>query len=107
MSDEDEKLGLFEGHIVNLANENTARLDGTMQAVEDILAENELVFAVWQDRTKDTGISYIIIKGHAIARDALAKQADGFAKVSAIACPDADVAFRLQDAYGDQAEGVQ
>lgn len=48
--------------IVAKANEVLRKLDGTMEPIKCLIADNELVFAVWQDRAERDGIETQIIK---------------------------------------------
>jgi hypothetical protein len=49
--------------IVEVANANAQLMDGTTHPVEAIVANSEVVFAVWQDREATDGVSFHIIKG--------------------------------------------
>jgi len=47
------ELEEFLADIVELANNNESRIDGTTKPVRRILAENDIVFGVWQDPSKE------------------------------------------------------
>lgn len=50
--------------IVEIANANEQLMDGTTEPVMRILAENDLVFACWQDPEAENGVSTMILKGY-------------------------------------------
>src|SRR6266516_7210769 len=47
------ELEEFLADIVELANNNESRIDGTTKQVRRFLAENDIVFGVWQDPSKE------------------------------------------------------
>lgn len=49
--------------IVAVANGNEKLMDGTTGPVIRILSENEIVFAVWQDKQAEGGVSTMLLKG--------------------------------------------
>jgi hypothetical protein len=42
--------------LVELANANRDRMDGTTDAVKEIFAENDVVFGIWQDPEEPHGV---------------------------------------------------
>src|SRR3546814_721255 len=48
---------------VEAANKVVGFLDGTMAPISKIMAENEVVFAVWQDAREDDGVGIKLVKG--------------------------------------------
>jgi hypothetical protein len=53
----------FMRRLVEMANANDALMDGTMAPVLHLIAENDLVCAVWQDRAEPGGVGTLIVKG--------------------------------------------
>lgn len=49
--------------ILDVANANEPRMDGTTAPVLQILAENDIVFAVWKDPRAEDGVSTLLLKG--------------------------------------------
>ena len=49
--------------IVEAANSNERLMDGTTAPVERLLAQNDVVFAVWQDGGAADGVSTLLLKG--------------------------------------------
>jgi hypothetical protein len=62
------ELHEFKQRAVEMANRHHAAMQGmtkkqAMQFVKEILAENELVVAVWQDPDEPDGVGMLLIKG--------------------------------------------
>ena len=91
----DAILRSMKEQLVNMANSNNDLMDGTMAPIERILAENEMVVAVWQDRTATDGVGMMIVKGQSILLDCIAKNAPINVTMSAIKCVDEEQAHAL------------
>jgi hypothetical protein len=79
----------------------------TKAFVLKILADNEIVFGVWQDADEPNGIGVLLIKGkarlEASLRDVCASGVFVITtKVSAVPCACYEQALALQQAYGDK-----
>jgi hypothetical protein len=101
----------FTRFLVDAANANNASLmeikSGRLRMgeVRRLIADNEVVFAVWQETNGDVGT--LLIKGSMIARKVLSENLAGItAKVTAIKCIEAEQAVALQEMYGDQTKGL-
>ena len=88
--------------MVDLANANDAKMDGTMEPVERIIADNDVVFALWQDETEPHCAGMLLVKGQKLLLQAVAKDKPVEAEISAIKCIDADQAEALLQLYGER-----
>jgi hypothetical protein len=48
---------------VGMANASDARMDGTMEPMLRVVAEHEVVFAVWQEAGAPHGVGVLLVKG--------------------------------------------
>jgi hypothetical protein len=87
--------------IVNLANDNEAVMDGTMKPVLNILADNEIVFAVWQDMAAPDGVGILIVKGQKLLMECVSSRRSIRSCVSAIKCVEEAQAVALAHLHGD------
>ncbi len=97
MSAEQEAWDL-KRRLVDMANGNQERMDGTMTPIWRIIDENELVFAIWQDEMEPDGVGMVIVKGAALLRG-IAQASKGFfdeLATSAIPCTSAEQAEALR-----------
>ncbi len=92
----------FKRRIVEAANRNDDRMDGTMGPVEAIIADNEIVFAVWQDAAEPDGVGTMIVKGQDALRRCAADDTAIKASVSAISCINAEQATALVQVCGER-----
>ena len=49
--------------LVDMANANNARMDGTIRPVLELIAENDVVFGVWPDASEPGGVGLLVVKG--------------------------------------------
>jgi hypothetical protein len=49
--------------MVTKAQENLALIDGTTAPIKKIIADSDLVFAIWQDLSQPHGIGCLVVKG--------------------------------------------
>jgi hypothetical protein len=56
----------------NMAAQNEELMDGTTAPVKAIIAQGEIVFAVWQDPTKACGVGLLLLKGDGALRETMA-----------------------------------
>jgi hypothetical protein len=75
-------------------------MDGTMTPVHQIIAENEVVFAAWQDARVPDGVGMLLIKGANRIRDVFAAEKDAAVRMSAIKTINADQAEELRQFLG-------
>jgi hypothetical protein len=87
--------------IVELANATHPLMDGTMEPIRKIIAENEVVFAVWQDATAENGVDMLIVKGQQKFREIEASGDAAEVRMSAIHCIEREQAFALVDMLGE------
>jgi hypothetical protein len=90
--------------IVDKANENRDRMDGTTATVQRIIADVELVFGVWQDASKPLGVGLHVIKGHRRLATLPAGTEPASLKWDAIPCTDAEQAMATQRVLGEKTE---
>jgi hypothetical protein len=57
---------------VDMANQNEELMDGTTVPVKAVIAQGEIVFAVWQDPTRVCGIGLLLLKGASALRGTMA-----------------------------------
>jgi len=88
-----------------LANDVAPLLDGTTEPIKAIIAENDVVFGVWQDASESDGVGIHVIKGQtrlsAIASGHVAKDL----KVGAIPCACQEQAIACQETLGEKVWG--
>jgi hypothetical protein len=87
---------LLKSQLVEMANANDALMDGTMAPVLQLVAENEVVFAVWQDEAEPNGVGVMIVKGANKLRDVVATGKERSHRVTAIKCIEAEQAEALR-----------
>jgi hypothetical protein len=88
--------------VVDLANRNEANMDGTMEPVRRIVAENDVVFAVWQEPEEEYGVDYLIVKGAKLLKEITASRTGQVARISAVKCICAEQAVALKRVLGDR-----
>jgi hypothetical protein len=88
--------------LVDLANRNEAKMDGTMEPVRRIIAEGNVVFGVWQDRAEEYGVGYLVVKGAKLLKEILASQTTQVGRISAVACRCREQAVALKQVLGDR-----
>ena len=72
--------------LVELANANEARMDGTMGPVLGLIAANDVVFGVWQDPAESHGVGVLVVKGANRMREVAASNTPSKAAIAAIKC---------------------
>jgi hypothetical protein len=102
MSDFIEKMvalaNVVHGDLVVLPNDR-ARYD----LVKRIIDGAEMVFAVWTDRFAQDGVGHMLVKGQAIARQAVADEKMAVStRVAAIPCNSAEQANALLHDPGER-----
>ena len=71
--------------------------------VKQIIDNAEVVFAVWTDRFAKDGVGHILVKGQAIARQAVADNKMALStRVAAIPCNNAEQAQALLHELGER-----
>ena len=101
--DAPNKMEELKRTLVDMANANEAVMDGTMTPVLEILHENEVVFAIWQDPTaKDgSGVDMLLVKGHRRMLECIANGKTADMNTSAIVCIEEAQAVALAENYGE------
>lgn len=87
--------------IVAMANEFRHRMDGTTEPIKEAMAENDIVFGVWQDATEPDGVGIHVIKGHRRVVEIASGTAAAEVKVTAIPCECAEQAVAAQRILGE------
>jgi hypothetical protein len=86
--------------VVKKANANATLMDGSDDTVMQIIAENDVVWGVWQDATQRDGVGLHLIKGRHALKITPANSLQTI-RVSAIPCAGyGDAVGRRRD-YGD------
>ena len=101
-SERHEDLGDFVRKLVDLANCNEALMDGTMEPVKRIIAEGDVVFAVWQDPEAEHGVGCLGLKGKKLLNEIVASQNAQVAQITAVKCKCAEQAIALKQELGDR-----
>jgi hypothetical protein len=70
--------------------------------VKQIIDIAEVVFAVWTDRFAQDGVGHMLVKGQAIARQAVADKMAVSTRVAAIPCNSAEQAEALLHELGER-----
>ena len=86
---------------VAMANANRVLMDGTMKPVRQIIEDNDVVLAVWQDFDQPLGIGTQIIKGAAILRNISADGVTTACRANAIPCDSYEQAAVLLEVLGE------
>lgn len=86
---------------VTMANANRAVMDGTMKPVRQIIDDNDVVLAVWQDVDQPSGIGTLIIKGAAVLRNISADGITAPCRANAIPCDSCEQAVAVLEVLGE------
>jgi hypothetical protein len=81
-----DDLTEFTRRLVEMANASEALMDGTMGPVLRIVADNEVVFGVWQDSAQPHGVGTLVVKGENHLREITATGTLAKCRVAAIKC---------------------
>jgi len=92
----------FVRRLVDLANRNEETMDGTTEPVRRILADGDVVFAVWQDQEEDYGVDYLVVKGAKLLKEIVASQNAQVMRIDAVKCTCTEQAIALQQVLGDR-----
>jgi hypothetical protein len=92
----------FVRRLVDVANRNEEAMDGTMEPVRCIVAEGDLVFAVWQDPEEEYGVCGLTIKGAKLLKEIAAGQTSQAIRISAVKCTCEEQAIALKQVLGDR-----
>ena len=76
--------------------------DARYEMVVEIVESAEIVFAVWQDRSARDGVGYTMVKGQAIARQAVAVKRSVSTRIAAIPCQNAEQAEVLLQEFSER-----
>jgi hypothetical protein len=83
----------FKKHMLAKAIEVQSVLTGDCEQIREMVAENELVLAIWQDERQSDGFGFLVLKGERLlASVANSKQANA-AAWTVIPCLDAEQAL--------------
>jgi hypothetical protein len=88
-------------NVVDMANANLGKLDGTTAPIREIIEGHDVVFGVWQDLTQPDGVDMLLIKGSRACREVIASGSAARVKISAIPCECYEQAIAAQRAVGD------
>jgi hypothetical protein len=77
-------------------------MDGTMEPVKRIIAEGDVVFAVWQDPEAEYGVGCLGLKGKKLLNEIVASQNAQVAQITAVKCKCAEQAIALKQELGDR-----
>ncbi|MCK1702599.1 hypothetical protein IVA86_14450 [Bradyrhizobium sp. 146] len=86
---------------VAMANANRALMDGTTKPVRQIIENNDVVLAVWQDVDQPLGIGTLIIKGAVTLRNISANNAGVRCRVNAVPSDSYEHAVALLEVLGE------
>ena len=92
----------FVRKLVDLANYNEETMDGTTEPVSRILAEGDVVFAIWQDPEEEYGVDYLVVRGAKLLKQLVASQTGLVIRISAVNCTCEEHAIALQQVLGDR-----
>lgn len=88
--------------IVAMANETQKHLNGDFVQVDAIVADAEVVIAVWQDQQEPHGVGTMLIKGNQSLREIVASSHSRPQMVAAIPCVSAAQAEALRQVAGEK-----
>jgi hypothetical protein len=94
-------LGEFKRLAVEMANANRDAMDGTMTPIRCLIADNEMVVAVWQDAEEPDGVGLLVIKGDRFLRTVIAENRPMPARYTAIPCTCIEQAIALKEVAGE------
>lgn len=92
----------FVRGLIDLANRNQEAMDGTTETLRRIVAEGDLVFAVWQDPEEEYGVGGLTIKGTKLLKEIAAGQTSRAIRISAVKCTCEEHAMALKQVLGDR-----
>jgi hypothetical protein len=92
---------------VELANDFNFELEAAlahvrMTMVRKRIADNDVVFAVWQDAGEPDGVGYRLVKGQQLLRESMASGTSVPVSITGIRCIDAGQARALAQAEGEK-----
>lgn len=88
--------------MVERANANEAKMDGTTTPVAEIIDAVDVAIAVWRDDTSETGVSYLVIKGAArLQRIAAGEESPAAVSWDAVKVIDRNMAIAAHHQLGD------
>jgi hypothetical protein len=88
--------------LVDLANRNEPIMDGAMEPVRRIVAEDDVVFAVWQDPNEQYGVGSLVVKGEKLLKEFVASRTAHAIPIDAVKCTCAEQAIALKQVLGDR-----
>jgi hypothetical protein len=97
-----EDHAAFVRRLVDLANRNEETMDGTMGPVRRIVAEGDVVFAVWQDPEEEYGVGSLVVKGAKLLKEIVASRTGQAMRIDAVKCTCTEQAIALQQVLGDR-----
>jgi hypothetical protein len=92
----------FLRELVNIAEINNAEMDGTMEPIKRIVADAEVVFAIWPDLEQREGIGLLIVKGEKLLEKVSVSGRAQTIKIEAINCVSVEQAVALKQMLGDR-----
>ena len=99
-SDQSEDHADSVRKLVDLANRNEEKMDGTVDPVRRIVAEGDIVFAVWQEPEEQYGVGYLIVKGAKPLKEIVASQTPQVMRINAVKCTCEEQAVALKQVLG-------
>jgi hypothetical protein len=101
----DNELNKLKQNAVEMANGHHATMQGmspkrAMRYVKSILADNEIVLAIWQDPSEPDGVGMLLVKGRNKLREAIMSNVAINVKTSAVPCVCYEQAIALRETLG-------
>jgi len=90
-------MDYFKRRMVDLANKTRGHLTGDFAQVWEIVVNNEVVVAVWQDACEPDGIGMLLIKGEDLLRQSVENNRTLSARTAAIPCVELKQAVALRN----------
>jgi hypothetical protein len=104
---EPKEFAAFLKTLVEIANKNAELNDGTTGPIKRIVADNDVVFAIWQDHSAPYGVNMLPIKGTQRLLEGTRYQIAITPRTSAIPVDNIEMAIAARDVLGDGGgEGV-
>jgi len=89
--------------VIRAATRNQQFMDGTTRPVRGILDACDIVFAIWPDATKETGVGLLVVKGINLVKNVAASERAQLVRWSAVWVDSFEMAAATCEVLGDQA----
>jgi hypothetical protein len=90
----------FASALIDMANANRKIMDKTIDAIGQLVAENDVVFGIWRDENGPQGVGFHVIKGAECVQQIVHTRHPQGLRISAIPCIDGTQAAAVERRLG-------